>query len=79
MENLSDIDTRVFCVVEFIKDKLVAVVPTTWMSLNFDKCFWPTKKDSNLVKLQSNPRSKPDETWSEHDIKVIKFYGVCNL
>ena len=67
--------TKNFCVVNFTEEGRFAVVPSAWVDLDKQQCYWPDKKTKNKSKLQRDPSSVPTATWTCHDVTIKKYYG----
>jgi len=64
-----------FAVVYFENEKRYTVIPATWIAENRIQCYWPGKKTRNKSKIQTDPDSVPDDTFSIINCRVIKSYG----
>jgi len=60
-----------FCVVEFLNDNSVQLVPTKWINATRDQCKWPPGPAASLIK---NLRDFT-ETWIEYPIRILKSCG----
>ena len=71
-----------YYVVEFVCDRTVEVVPSTWMFSKNTKSHWPNETDSiklnNLVKAGLNPLENTRINWSIYDCKVLIGSGKLN-
>ncbi|OXA49202.1 hypothetical protein Fcan01_15515 [Folsomia candida] len=59
-----------FCVVEFIADQTIEVVPKTWLSEDNKKCTFPSNRPRGFKKIQEDPDSRPDPLWKSWEIVV---------
>lgn len=66
---------KAYCVVNFLSDNSVEVVPATWLSEDQNNCFWPKKTPNNFRTLRDNPESVPLLGWEPHQVQVINAYG----
>jgi hypothetical protein len=62
-----------FAIVEFIKDKTVAIVSTNWL-LDRNICYWPTKP--NTVDKFLRERALPGANWKKYEARVLLEYGM---
>lgn len=62
-----------FAIVEFIKDKTVAIVSTNWL-LDGSICYWPPKPSTADKFLKE--RALPGANWKTYDARVLHEYGM---
>ncbi|OXA45205.1 hypothetical protein Fcan01_19794, partial [Folsomia candida] len=67
---MSDKILKQFCVVEFIADQTIEVVPKTWLSEDNKKCTFPSNRPKGFKKIQEDPHSLPDPLWKSWEIVV---------
>lgn len=49
------------------------VVPTIWIDKATNRCFWPRKNISILIK---DCRSEPDDSWKSYNVtRIFGTYG----
>lgn len=70
---------KLFSVVVFNKDKTFSVVPSSWITQDRTKCFWPDKKGKKGQELQKDPASVPGKTWKLHPCIVKKSFGKWKI
>jgi hypothetical protein len=63
-----------FCVVEFLKDKSVEVVPKLWITkLNgADICFWPDSDNKRFCIVNEVP---PEDKWKPLKVIIHRHKG----
>ncbi|OXA40659.1 hypothetical protein Fcan01_24605 [Folsomia candida] len=67
---MSDKILKQFCVVEFIADQTIEVIPKTWLSEDNKKCTFPSNRPKGFKKIQEDPHSRPDPLWKSWEIVV---------
>lgn len=65
-------------VVEFTKEKSVAVVPTCWLTA--DNCsYWPTYTAQWSVDKAVKDCVVPEKMWPKHPIRILLLSRKCNF
>jgi hypothetical protein len=66
-----------FAIVDFVKTREVAIIPTNWISDgDMTKCWWPPFKLSDRIMKAVTRREIVDRNlWQSHDIVIRKHYG----
>ena len=65
-----------FCVVEFMEEKSVEVVPDNWIDEKNDMCWWPARKtESEKIKRMVKTSKQPDESFIKFQFRLIKKCG----
>lgn len=64
-----------FCIVEFIDDDSMAIVPTIWLTEN-GKCLWPPVRHVTAADNLARKASAPNKTWKAYAIRVLFTTGM---
>jgi len=62
-----------FAVVEFLDDKSVEVVPSSWM-IEKAVCLWPSYRALRLASAIKK-REEPQPTWTRNSARAMGHYG----
>lgn len=69
----------VYSIVEFVRDRDVALVPTAWVSSSEEKevtAFLPPYKDARKVRRSIRNRVAPNPDWPKHGCRVMATAGM---
>lgn len=74
--NLRKASSSSYAVVEFLSERAVEVVLSSWITGRDDKFFCTYPNTQNVRKL-INEKSEPKADWKEFEVSVLRYKGKC--
>lgn len=63
-----------YAVVHFIQDDEYSEIPSSWLTKEKDRCWWPNVK--NISQYVNRCIAPDPTTWGIYDVEVEGFYGI---
>jgi len=64
-----------FAVVEFTDSKSVEIVPSSWLSADEQRCYWPPLKSAKVAQMVKDLHIA-NSSWRQHGVKLLGTAGL---